>query len=68
MFIDEPGLQFLFSALSGYSDVFAKQDIESFLSQINRPRGIHLCGNPDWDFCLVLIWILRPLIYTPTKK
>ncbi|GAB6886966.1 hypothetical protein JCM13304A_04640 [Desulfothermus okinawensis JCM 13304] len=50
MFIDEPGLQFLFSALSGYSDVFAKQDIESFLSQINRPRGIHLCGNPDWDF------------------
>ncbi len=50
MFIDEPGLQFLFSALSGYSDVFAKQDIENFLSMIDRPRGIHLCGNPDWDF------------------
>jgi len=50
MFIDEPGLQFLFSALSGYSDVFAKQDIENLLSMIERPRGIHLCGNPDWDF------------------
>ncbi len=50
MFIDEPGLQFLFSALSGYNDVFAKQDIEQFLNNINRPRGIHLCGNPDWDF------------------
>jgi hypothetical protein len=50
MFIDEPGLQFLFSALSGYSDVFARQDIENFLADINRPRGIHLCGNPDWDF------------------
>ncbi len=50
MFIDEPGLQFLFSALSGYSDVFAREDIENLLSQINRPRGIHLCGNPDWDF------------------
>ncbi len=50
MFIDEPGLQFLFSALSGYSDVFAKQDIENLLSMIDRPRGIHLCGNPDWDF------------------
>ncbi len=50
MFIDEPGLQFLFSALSGYNDVYAKQDIEYFLSQVNRPRGIHLCGNPDWDF------------------
>ena len=50
MFIDEPGLQFLFSALSGYSDVYAKADMEYFLSQVNRPRGIHLCGNPDWDF------------------
>ncbi len=50
MFIDEPGLQFLFSALSGYNDVFAREDIENLLSQINRPRGIHLCGNPDWDF------------------
>ncbi len=50
MFIDEPGLQFLFSALSGYSDVFARQDIENLLNMINRPRGIHLCGNPDWDF------------------
>lgn len=50
MFIDEPGLQFLFSALSGYSDVFARQDIDNFLAQIERPRGIHLCGNPDWDF------------------
>ncbi len=50
MFIDEPGLQFLFSALSGYSDVFAKQDIENLFAMIERPRGIHLCGNPDWDF------------------
>jgi hypothetical protein len=50
MFIDEPGLQFLFSALSGYSDVFAKQDIENLFNMIDRPRGIHLCGNPDWDF------------------
>ncbi len=50
MFIDEPGLQFLFSALSGYSDVFARQDIENLLNMIDRPRGIHLCGNPDWDF------------------
>ncbi len=50
MFIDEPGLQFLFSALSGYNDVFARRDIDEFLAQIERPRGIHLCGNPDWDF------------------
>jgi hypothetical protein len=54
MFIDEPGLQFLFSAMSGYSDLAAKGDMEAFFSMIQRPRGVHLCGNPDWDFLLGL--------------
>jgi len=54
MFIDEPGLQFLFSAMAGYGDQKAKKDMESFFSMIDRPRGIHLCGNPDWDFLLGL--------------
>ncbi len=52
MFIDEPGLQFLFSAMSGYGEGTAKGDMETFFSLIERPRGIHLCGNPDWDFLL----------------
>ncbi len=26
--------------------------MEEFLAMIDRPRGIHLCGNPDWDFLL----------------
>ena len=52
MFIDEPGLQFLFSALSGYDSSAARDDVAEFLSMIDRPRGIHLCGNPDWDFLL----------------
>jgi len=54
MFVDEPGLQFLFSALSGYSEIQARQDLEQFFSMVDRPRGIHLCGNPDWDFLLAL--------------
>ncbi len=54
MFIDEPGLQFLFSAMAGYGDQKAKGDMEEFFAQIDRPRGIHLCGNPDWDFLLNL--------------
>jgi len=54
MFVDEPGLQFLFSALSGYDSSRAKMDLEHFFSIVNRPRGIHLCGNPDWDFLLNL--------------
>jgi hypothetical protein len=52
MFIDEPGLQFLFSAMSGYGEGTARGDMETFFSLIERPRGIHLCGNPDWDFLL----------------
>lgn len=54
MFIDEPGLQYIFSAMSGYGDVAARRDMEHFFSLIERPRGIHLCGNPDWDFLLGL--------------
>jgi len=65
MFIDEPGLQFLFSAMAGYSDVKAKADLDLFFSMIDRPRGIHLCGNPDWDFLLGLdLEIVSMDIYT----
>jgi len=65
MFIDEPGLQFLFSAMSGYNNVAAKKDMENFFSLIDRPRGVHLCGNPDWDFLLTLdIDVLSLDIYT----
>ena len=54
MFIDEPGLQFLFSALSGYDSMAAGRDMEEFIALLERPCGIHLCGNPDWDFLLNL--------------
>jgi hypothetical protein len=52
MFIDEPGLQFIFSSVSGYTDIMAREDFRNFFDQIDRPRGVHLCGNPDWDFLL----------------
>ncbi len=65
MFVDEPGLQFLFSGMSGYGDVRAKADMEQFFSLIDRPRGVHLCGNPDWDFLLNLdIEVLSLDVYT----
>jgi hypothetical protein len=54
MYVDEPGLQFLFSAMAGYGDMAARGDMERFFSLIRRPRGVHLCGNPDWDFLLGL--------------
>ena len=52
MFIDEPGMQFVFSAMSGYGEQKAREDLELFFSTIDAPKGIHLCGNPDWDFLL----------------
>jgi hypothetical protein len=65
MFVDEPGLQFLFSALAGYSDLKAKGDLDQFFAQVDRPRGIHLCGNPDWDFLLNLdLDVLSLDVYT----
>jgi hypothetical protein len=65
MFVDEPGLQFLFSALSGYGDIKAKGDMDEFFAMIDRPRGIHLCGNPDWDFLLGLdLDVLSMDLYT----
>jgi hypothetical protein len=65
LFVDEPGLQFVFSAMSGYSDLNAKGTLNKFLAQVDRPRGIHLCGNPDWDFLLDLdLDVLSLDVYT----
>ena len=65
MFVDEPGLQFLFSAMSGYSDGNAKGVLDQFFAQVDRPRGVHLCGNPDWDFLLNLdLDVLSLDVYT----
>ena len=65
MFVDEPGLQFLFSAMAGYGDQKAKVDLDQFFEMVNKPCGIHLCGNPDWDFLLGLdLDVLSLDIYT----
>ena len=65
MFVDEPGMQFLFSAMAGYGDIRAKADLDEFFAMVDRPRGIHLCGNPDWDFLLGLdLDVLSLDIYT----
>ncbi len=52
VWVDEPGLEFLFTGITGYTSERARGDLDLFLSLLDGPRGVHLCGNPDWDFLL----------------
>jgi hypothetical protein len=54
VWLDDPGLQFIFSAMSGYDASKAKAELTDFFNGIEGPRGLHLCGNPDWDFLFTL--------------
>lgn len=52
VWIDEPGLSFIFGSFTGYAAETAKKDYVNFLEQVEGPKGVHLCGNPDWSFLL----------------
>jgi hypothetical protein len=52
VWLDDPGLEFVFSSLSGYTDLMAREDLSAFLASLKGLKGLHLCGNPDWDFLL----------------
>jgi hypothetical protein len=52
VWVDEPGLEFLFTGITGYTSERARADLALFLSLLEGPKGVHLCGNPDWDFLL----------------
>lgn len=52
VWIDEPGLEILFGSFTGYSSARAKEDFARFFENVEGPRGVHLCGNPDWSFLL----------------
>ncbi|AGL00935.1 hypothetical protein [Desulfoscipio gibsoniae] len=52
VWVDEPGLEILFGSFTGYASDLAKRDFAGFLDTLEGPRGVHLCGNPDWSFLL----------------
>jgi len=52
VWVDDPGLALIFSALSGYNEFQAKADLDHFLEGVQGPKGVHLCAKPDWDFLL----------------
>ena len=54
VWVDEPGLEMVFMAFTGYPNEKAFEDYHAFLEQFPGYKGVHLCGNPDWSFLLQL--------------
>ncbi len=54
VWVDDPGLEFIFNAMCGYDSIKAKEELSRFFDGIEGARGLHLCGRPDWDFLLTL--------------
>jgi len=54
VWVDEPGLNTVFSALTGYNDLQAAKDYGSFLAGIEGPRGLHLCASVDLRYLMSL--------------
>ena len=52
VWVDEPGLSFIFGSFTGYTAETAARDYRDFLRMLEGPKGVHLCGNPDWSFLL----------------
>ena len=52
VWLDEPGLSWIFSGLSGYTDVQAKNDYQSFFSGLESIRSLHLCANVNLPYLL----------------
>jgi len=54
VWVDEPGLGYVFSGLSGYNDQQAKQDYDQFIQGIEGPKGMHLCAEVNLPYLLEL--------------
>lgn len=54
VWVDEPGLGYIFSALSGYNEQQAKQDYDQFLQGLEGPKGLHLCAEVNLPYLLEL--------------
>ncbi len=54
VWVDEPGLGWVFSSFSGYNDVQAREDYQSFMAGMEGPRALHLCLNVNLPYLLEL--------------
>ena len=54
VWLDEPGLGWVFSGLSGYGDLLAKKEYGDFLGGLDGPGALHLCANVNLPYLLSL--------------
>jgi hypothetical protein len=54
VWLDEPGLGWVFSGMTGYNDQQARADYQALLSGIEGPRGLHLCASVNLPYLLEL--------------
>ncbi len=54
VWVDEPGLGYVFSGLSGYNEQQAKEDYYQFVQGIEGPKGMHLCAEVNLPYLLEL--------------
>ena len=54
VWVDEPGLGYVFSGLSGYNDQQAKEDYYQFVQGLEGPKGLHLCADVNLPYLLEL--------------
>jgi hypothetical protein len=54
VWLDEPGLGYVFSGLSGYNEQQAKEDYHDFIAGLEGPKGLHLCAEVNLPYLLEL--------------
>jgi hypothetical protein len=54
VWLDEPGLGYIFSGFSGYNEQRAKEDYHDFLGGLEGPKGLHLCADINLPYLLEL--------------
>jgi hypothetical protein len=54
VWVDEPGLSYVFSGFSGYNDQHAREDYLRFVEGLEGPKGLHLCAEVNLPYLLDL--------------
>jgi len=54
VWLDEPGLGYVFSGLSGYNEQQARADYHNFVEGLECPKGLHLCAEVNLPYLLEL--------------